>query len=136
MKLKRPEDWPPPPPEKPEAPPTVSVGEDDSKVSLGWLKHVWSGLDPSNWNTKVPDKPSTTPPPPNVGGYVPTGAPPFLPPPRRVTPEKDWSYELVSEAQHITSKLNYYKEKKRLRNIVSMTATDNTITILLEVYDW
>lgn len=50
---------------------------------------------------------------------------------------KDWAYEIISEpAHHVTEKLNFYKERKRLRNIISMTATDNTTTILLEVYDY
>lgn len=140
MKLKRPKDWPPPPPpeeeiveinaKKPQGP----IKED--KISLGWLKYIWSGGDPKHWDHSIPDKPNTTPPPP-VGGYVPTGEKPFNPPPSRPAPEKDWSYEIVSDAAHnVTDKLNYYKEKKRLRDIVSMTATDNTTTILLEVYHW
>lgn len=129
-KLVRPKDWPPPPSEEIFH---IEGRTVEKEESVSWVDYIFGKPKAERFSVSsggVPEKPSTSPLPPVTPR---TPMPNCLPP----KVEKNWSYEVLSEpAHHITSKLNFYKERKRLRNIVSMTATDNTITILLEVYDW
>ena len=125
-KLTRPENWPPPPDEE-KIPIKRRTLEEDEPTN--WIDYIFGKPRANRFSVTngVPDKPSKVP------------MPNCLPPKnRREEPvERHWSYEIISEpAYNVTSKLNFYKERKRLRNIVSMTATDSTTTILLEVYDW
>ena len=137
MKLKRPGDWPSPPGEGIVIPKGTTFG-DESVTKVGWFKQLLLEL---GIGTHVPDKPSEPPPMPRpVNNVVPM--PPCKPPrpaptPKPLKKEKPWHYEIISEAAHLcTNKLNYYKEKNKLKNVINITATDNTTTILLEIYDY